>query len=84
MDNSNCIQTVEGNSKETQINKLGRQSNRWKIRNLNLNQSYYPRLTPLDLQRETNKSLIQSCYDENTIYECNMDGKLEYEIANTL
>ena len=31
-----------------------------------------------------NRSLIQPSYDENTIYQWNIDGKSEYEIANTL
>ena len=55
-------------------------NNRWKIRNQS--QPYYSRPTPPDLQLETNKSLIQSSCDGNTIYKWNIDGKLEYEIAN--
>ena len=82
LDNSNLIQTIEENFNETKINKLGRQNSRQKIRILS--QPYYSRCTAPNLQLETNKSLIQSGNDGNTIYQWNMDGKLEYEIVNTL
>ena len=53
-----------------------------KIRNQN--QPYYLRHSPPDLQLKTNKLLIQSNHDGITMYEWNIDGKSEFEIANTL
>ena len=66
-ESSNIIQIIEENFNETQINKLGAQRNRWKIRNPS--QPYYSRPAPYDLQLKTHRSLIQPIYDGNTVYQ---------------
>ena len=62
-----------------QINKIRHQ---FKQQTKTIN--YYPRPTPLDLQYEERNQITQSKYDEDDIYEWNIDGVSEHQVLNIL
>ena len=76
--NVNQIQTMF-EEQDPQINRIAH-----KFKQQTKTRNYYPRTTPLDLQYEEMNQIVRSKYDEDGIYEWNIDDVSDHQVLNIL